>query len=145
MAPKLDHPAVCTIDGCDDPYVACGWCARHYSLNRYHGTPTPEPVEYVVGPGSVDTNGYRRLSIRCKMIFEHRHVMAQHLGRDLLAHEYVHHVNGDRIDNRLENLELWNTNQPMGQRVPDKVAWAIELLDLYAPEALSREPYQLRL
>lgn len=42
-------------------------------------------------------------------------------------------------DNRLENLELWSSSQPSGQRVKDKVQWAIEILSLYQPELLKEE------
>ena len=62
--------------------------------------------------------------------------MADHLGRALLQSENVHHVNGDRTDNRLDNLELWSKAQPQGQRVEDKVKYAIEILTQYAPEVL---------
>ena len=62
---------------------------------------------------------------------EHRLVMAEHIGRPLLPAETVHHLNGDRADNRLENLELWSKAHPHGQRVTDKVAFAVEILREY--------------
>lgn len=68
---------------------------------------------------------------------EHRHVMEAMLGRPMRPEETVHHRNGVRSDNRPENLELWSTSQPPGQRVVDKVEWAKALLALYVePEDL---------
>lgn len=63
--------------------------------------------------------------------------MEQVLGRTLHADETVHHINGARDDNRPENLELWVSRHPRGQRVVDQIAWAEEILRAYAPERLA--------
>jgi hypothetical protein len=74
-------------------------------------------------------------------VYQHRQVMAEVIGRPLRKGENVHHKNGNRKDNRPENLELWVSGQPAGQRVQDVARWAIELLSSGKLEtALTLEP-----
>lgn len=49
---------------------------------------------------------FRVMAKRASTVLEHRIVMATALGRPLADSESVHHINGDRQDNRLENLQL---------------------------------------
>ena len=73
-----------------------------------------------------DKNGYIVGCFKGVRFLEHRLVWEQHNGRSLHQFENIHHINGIRNDNRIENLELWVTPQPAGQRPEDLADWVIE-------------------
>lgn len=114
---------MCRTPGCPLPVRrnsqghSMGYCPAHLLT---HGRHTRQD-----GDRWLDANGYTRLKVNGRVVHEHRHVMEQSIGRALTKGENVHHINGDRADNRPENLELWVTAQPYGQRVPDLIDYLI--------------------
>lgn len=95
-------------------------CAQHSmaeTKRQWHKT----PQGYMVSGFTIDG--------RQRVVLQHRYLMEQHLGRQLKAFENIHHKNGVRDDNRIENLEVWITRQPKGQRVEDTIEWAVAYLE----------------
>jgi hypothetical protein len=106
-----------TIPEIRRPAVTVQLCRTHRNrLRKFGDVQADKPIREVSGEGYLD-RGYlvvpvppalRHLASGDHAMAEHRFVMAQHLGWALPAAESVHHINGNRLDNRFANLELWS-------------------------------------
>jgi hypothetical protein len=93
------------------------FCSRSCSSKSYQAN----YYKYQNGDKKSHPQGYILLKVNNSWVLEHRYLLGQSLGRPLHKEERVHHKNGIRSDNRLENLELWSIHKkdPPGSRISD--------------------------
>jgi len=100
----------CIIINCDKTKIAAkGLCWAHYFRSTRYGR--FHSVKSSYGKGSINRFGYRLVRYNGKQVLEHRMIMEKHLGRKLSKLEIVHHINGNRLDNRIKNLFLMNSSK----------------------------------
>lgn len=121
----------CSVLNCGRGVHTKKMCGMHYFRMQKDGVVGSAQSKKAKNGEGTNVKGYIRITVDGQIMFEHRHVMEQFLSRKLKKYETVHHKNGNRSDNRIENLELWSSLQPPGQRVQDKLEWAYQIIKEY--------------
>ena len=129
----------CKQKDCDRTAFNKDYCAKHFHAVSKDIIRSTDPGLWTFKDKkkrSLDSEGYVIVRVHygkyvCYML-EHRVIVAQHYGLVLTDKETVHHKNGIRSDNRIENLDIRPCGMhPPGQSLPDIMQFAMEVIDHY--------------
>ena len=103
---------VCSVEGCGQSgKMTRGWCPKHYTKWRLYGDPLAGKTnKNKKGEGSITCYGYRKMSINRREEFEHILIIEKALGRKIPKGARTHHVDGDGLNNKNQNLVLCDSD-----------------------------------
>jgi hypothetical protein len=121
---------------------SCG-CYNKEVLSKRKGENNPS---WKGGNGTVNGRGYRYIRHgKDRGMLEHRIIFENYHNIKLLPHQSIHHINGIKTDNRIDNLELWDSSQPFGQRVEDKLDYYFSIITTYKDNPLYKDIISLHI
>lgn len=91
----------CDVELSDYRSLYCRKCSKSGKRNPMYGKKSSRNKG-----GSIGKLGYRFIWIKGKKVYEHRYIMEQALNRKLKKNEIVHHIDENKLNNKIENLAL---------------------------------------
>lgn len=88
----------CSVHNCTNKYHAKAFCEKHYRHAKKHNGNPHRKI------GNISVAGYHRIKINGKTYKTHRLVVEKAIGRKLLPTEIIHHIDGNKLNNSIENL-----------------------------------------
>lgn len=122
------HRLQCCSHNIPDIGFCCGQCVYR------HKNGIPLDLTNLIGPrgsGHIRESGYKVISVKGNSKLEHRHVFEQYYKIKLTEKESIHHIDGNKLNNSIENLQLWPSSHPSGQRVEDLYEFALGIIKRY--------------
>ena len=98
---------ICSVEGCEQSgKMVKGWCNKHYKKWKKYGDPLAGHENRQKGAGTITINGYRKITVNGRAVFEHVLIIEKALGHEIPGGSVSHHIDGKRAHNENSNLVL---------------------------------------